>query len=512
MLLDTASSLAFTGGRRQSIAQLLTEKASLSPGAKIATLSRALKGLAPALPATRRLKEEPADGGWQAITPEQRLIQRTTLGATAFDYMVLEETGYRGYLERQLAFDQLDDQPLESALHEALPTLSISPAERYFFYSEEPEIPLFEFWIATVLRSIYSPRQLFERMVILWSDHFSIDTTSDLGLFFKPTDDEETIRRHALDSFPALLRASAHSPAMLSYLTNDTNFKDHPNENYARELMELHTLGPDEFTQQDVREVARCFTGWGFGKNAGRNFGRFDFDAAAHDSGEKTVLGHIIPAGGGIEDGEAVLSILAEHPATARLISRKMIRYLWGYEPPEWRVQRLADTYLATGGDIRAMLRVILSRRWLAKATPKLKRPYHLVTSTVRALFADIDEPLYLLFELLEAGQLPFNWAPPNGYPDSRDYWSSFLLPRWSFSSRVMLPEVGVTPQLDDFLNPHIRSAVLTARIDWLLTNQTMTQPARSQLRRFLGPPPRTPEHVAQAIGIAIASPDFQEY
>ncbi len=512
MLLDAASSFAFTGDRRQPFARKLADKARQDPTAKMAALCRAAATLSPALPTRQQLKAAHGDGGWQAVTPEQRLLQRTTLGATAFDHQVLEQVGYRGYLEQQLTLDQLDDQPLESVLRQALPTLSLSPAERLFYYSDEPEVVLFEFWFATVLRSIYSPRQLFERMVIFWSDHFSIDTTSDLALFFKPTDDESVIRAHALDNFPALLRASAHSPAMLSYLTNDTNLKDHPNENYARELMELHTIGPDAFTERDVKEVARCFTGWGFNREPNSQFGQFQFDAGAHDRGEKTVLGHTIPAGGGIEDGETVLSILAEHPETARLVSRKLIRYLWGYEPSEWRIQRIANIYQSTGGDVRAMLRTILRRPWLAKATPKLKRPYHLVTSAVRALFAEVNQPLYLIFELMQAGQLPFNWAPPNGYPDSQEYWSAFLLPRWSFSSRIMLPEVGVTPQLGKFMKPNLRSALLRDRIDWLLTHQTMTQTSRSEVRRFLGPPPRTPHHVAQAIGIAIASPEFQEY
>ena len=511
MLLDTASSYAFTGGSRQSIAHKLTEKSAARPSEKVATLSRVLQRLSPAMPASPRLKEA-ADGGWEAVSPEQRLIQRVTMGATAFENATVEQIGYRSYLERQIVPGQLDDAPLESALRQALPTLSLTPAERVFFYNQEPEVPLFEFWIATVLRSIYSPRQLFERMVVFWSDHFSIDTTSDFGIFFKPTDDEEVVRRHALDTFPALLRASAHSPAMLSYLTNDTNLKDHPNENYARELMELHTLGPDAFTEQDVKEVARCFTGWGFNKDGSPDYGRFQFDASAHDSGEKTVLGHTIPAGGGVEDGEEVLTILAQHPETARFVARKLLRYLWGYDPPEWRVQRVADTYLATGGSIPAMLRQILRRRWLTQATPKLKRPYHLVCSTVRALFASVQQPNYLLFELLQAGQLPFNWAPPNGYPDSRGYWSAFLLPRWGFSSRVMLSELGVEPGLGAYLNPSIRSAVLTDRIDYLLTNQTMTHAARSRIRRFLGPNPRASERVAQALGIGIASPDFQEY
>ncbi len=221
--------------------------------------------------------EKRRPGPPRGVSPEQRLIQRLSLGWNLAERQLIGQLGYEAYLERQLDYEAIDDSFLEQPLVEALPTLSMSPAQLLQSYIGEPSVPVVELLLATLYRSLYSPRLLFDRMVIFWSDHFNIDLFGEAGFLLKPTDDREVVRRYALSSFPELLWASAHSPAMLSYLTNDTNDQDHPNENYARELMELHTMGADRgYTEQDVKEVARCFTGWGFrGPAPAPLFGRF---------------------------------------------------------------------------------------------------------------------------------------------------------------------------------------------------------------------------------------------
>lgn len=444
--------------------------------------------------------------------PEERLIQRITMGFTLAEREQIEQLGYHAYLDRQLDYEAIDDGGLEDALHSALPTLGMSPAELLFNYHEDPIVPVFELLIATVYRSIYSPRQLFERMVILWSDHFNIDLLGDLGIWLKPTDDREVIRRHAMTSFPELLRASAHSPAMLDYLTNDSNVKGHPNENYSRELMELHTLGADRgYDQNDVREVARCFTGWAYRDYRQGAFGTFYFDAAEHDNGSKVVLGHQIAAGGGINDGERVLEILAEHPNTARFVASAMLRYLLGYDPGPRAIDAVAQTYLDTGGDIREMLRVVLARWRMWDAEPKLKRPYHLITSAVRALFGRVASPLFLLQSALEGGHLPFTWPAPNGYPDYESYWAGLLLPRWNFAAEMMGPDSGI--ELDTtFFDSALPVAELADRIDLLLFNSGMSPTSRQAMVDFLEREPVTSARLREAIGLALASPEFQHY
>ncbi len=452
----------------------------------------------------------------RAPTRNQRLIQRSTFGWTTSEQAAINQLGYDAYLERQLDYESIDDSPLEDILHDAFPTLAMSSWEIFDgYFEDEPEVPIFELILATLFRATYSPRQLYERMVTFWSDHFSINLLGDFGNVLKPVDDREIVRRHALGKFPDLLKASAYSPAMLVYLTNDTNVKGHPNENYARELMELHTLGVDRgYTQEDVVDVARAFTGWGVkGFEFGRQLGEFLFDREAHDTGGKTVLGRFIRPGGGQRDAVIVLDLLARHPNTADFVSRKMLRYMWGYEPSQGMVNRVARTYLDTGGDIREMLRVILRRAWMGTATDKLKRPFHHAVSTLRALGAEIEEPFFLIGQLYAAGHLPFTWEPPDGFPDSEGYWSGFILPRWNLSGDFLRGPVGVNiPALDPAQNPGLTRAVVRGRLNRQLMGGHMSASTKAELRDYFNGLPLNQQSVGEAIGLAVASPDFQLY
>lgn len=476
-----------------------TRRAPVVPDA----LLRAARSRAPG-PITKMA----ADG---AANFAHRLGQRATLGWTLGVQEQIETLGPEAWLARQLDPGSIDDHGLDQALADALPSLRMRPVERLIGYEGRYEELYFEQLLSTLYRAVYSPRQLFERMVTFWSDHFNIDLNSDFAIWIKQDDDRDVVRRHALGRFRDLLGASAHSPAMLSYLTNDSNVAGHPNENYARELMELHTLGiGGGYSQQDVREVARCFTGWRFGSfDAGLDFGRFVFDASRHDDGVKVVLGETIPAGGGAADGERVLDLLAAHPATSRFLARKLLVYFWGYEPDVRTVERVARVYRDTDGDLRAVVGAVLAWYDLAVATPKLKRPFHLVVSTVRALFAEIENPYSLLEAMLAAGQLPFNWAPPNGYPDSAGYWSGFVLPRWGFAAglwngalRVDLP----------FLTPDLGEAGLIDVLDVLLTGGTLSSTSRTALLGYLDQRGLDEATLGEVVGLVVASPVFQHY
>ena len=211
---------------------------------------------------------------------------------------------------------------------------------------------------ATLMRQLYSKRQLYEIMVEFWSDHFNIFIEKGNGFYLKTVDDREVIRKHALGSFRDLVWASAHSPAMMIYLDNQANEKSHPNENYARELMELHTLGVDGgYTQKDVMELARCLTGW----NVKEHFwlGDFVFKEDLHDTGEKNVLGLSIQPSG-IKEAEQVIEMLVTHPSTAKFISTKLARRFIADDPPQELIEKAAQTFLDTKGDIKSVLRVIL--------------------------------------------------------------------------------------------------------------------------------------------------------
>ena len=285
---------------------------------------------------------------------------------------------------------------------------------------------------ATLLRALYSERQLFEKMVEFWSDHFSIDVGKADGAWLKVVDDREVIRKHALGNFRDLLAASATSPAMLVYLDGRANVAGKPNENYAREILELHTLGVDGgYTQSDVMELARALTGWQVRMFFER--GRTVFSAKAHDPVSKHVLGLLLDAGPE-KDLALVVERLAAHPSTALFLARKLCRRFVSDDPPAGLVSGVAAAFTKSRGDIRQTLSALLHSREFREAPPKFKRPYTFVVSALRQSGARSDGGPGLQAELASLGQLPFAWPTPDGYPDNEEHWSARMLPRWNFA------------------------------------------------------------------------------
>lgn len=446
-------------------------------------------------------------------TPEQRLVQRATWGMTVTDMANVSDLGYKKFLSRQLSPETIDDGGFEDALNESLPTLAMTPFELY--QSGDEFRAVIELIVAKLLRAAYSPRQLYERMAAFWSDHFAIDILANHGYLLKATDDRDVIRAHALGRFHDLLSASAHSPAMLEYLTNDSNVRGHPNENYARELMELHTMGVDGgYTQEDVREVARCFTGWTLHNvyNPSREMGTFLFERFNHDRRSKRVLGTRIRKNQDEEDGLQVLALLSEHPKTAEFISYKLLRFFQGYDPDKRTVKRVASKFSKTGGNIRSTMKTVLSKSNMRTATPKLKRPQHLMVSAVRATSADINRIDYMVETLESSGHLPYAWTSPDGYPDDEIYWSGYILPRWNFAADMPDPResgIHVAPAL---LDESQSKKKFVRRLDRRMFNGTMSDETRIGIEEFLDAGKYNTKRLREAVGIAIASPEFQNY
>jgi uncharacterized protein (DUF1800 family) len=443
------------------------------------------------------------------------MVQRLTMGFTGEELALAQAAGTaQDYLEYHLAYTAIDDSILDQRL-QSYPTLFMQP---YELIPVSPAHIISELTEATILRSVLSKRQLFERMVEFWTDHFNIDINNGNARWLKTIDDRDVIRAHALDTFPALLSASAHSPAMLYYLDNASSVAGNPNENYARELMELHTLSVNGgYTQQDVIEVARCFTGWTvYPTNWPVETLRwtFRYNGAVHDNGAKVVLGHDIPAGGGINDGLMVLDILANHPSTAQFISKKLCKRFWSYDPPQSLIDDVAATYTATGGDIKEMLRTLFANPDPATVPPKYKRPYHLLVSGLRGAAADIVTTTGLRTQLAAAGQIPFSWGPPDGYPDTLSAWVGLILPRWNFGAALMNNNVsGTSVDINAFLAgvPNTAQGVAD-QIDTALFGGQMPPADKDRIRDYMLPDPPTTARKREALGLAIGSPGYQWY
>ncbi len=377
-----------------------------------------------------------------------------------------------------------------------------------------------ELQLDKITRAIESDRQLYEIMVDFWSNHFNLDVKKNLVRSLIIVDNREVIRPHVFGTFRELLGASAKSPAMLLYLDNASSTRevdmnamrrnrrgnnrivaaDAPattpaiapkkrggiNENYARELMELHTLGVDGgYSQQDVQEVARCFTGW----SVDRESGEFMYRRYAHDDGEKVVLGQRIPAGGGIEDGERVLDILAAQPETAKFIALKLCTRLIADEPPQSAVDNAAKTFLETKGNLRAVVKnIATSTEFFSTGAyrAKIKSPFEYAISSVRALDGVIlidkgstpgarmmlvadgvaavrlggggkryknAERKSIARQIVEMGQPLFSYQAPTGYSEDSRKWVSTgaLVSRLNFALALVggdVQNVLATPTL----------------------------------------------------------------
>jgi uncharacterized protein (DUF1800 family) len=434
----------------------LLSRRGLLKGAAGAGAASALLGALPAqaaLDGPRLLKVQELDSmaaPFSASTDRvAHLLHRATYGVRPGELERARRMGVEAWLDEQLHPERIDDSEAEAELARLFPTLRRSAQELFKKAGDDEDggwIIALELKKSAIFRALRSKRQLFEVMAELWSNHFSMYHFKDGLAVLKTVDDREVVRRFALGKFREILLASARSPAMLTYLDNEDNVADGPNENYARELMELHAIGVDAgYTQQDVREVARCFTGWTVDYRDEGTDGNFYFDPDSHDFGPKTVLGVAIAGGEpGLLDGRRVIETLARHPACARFISFKLCRRFVADVPPDALVSRAAATFTATGGDIRAVLKtILLSDEFFAAPEAKLKRPFEFLISALRTLEADVTAQGLenLIWSLYPLGQVPFEWEPPNGYPDVGAAWANTngLLNRWNLASSLIL-------------------------------------------------------------------------
>lgn len=401
------------------------------------------------------------------------------------------------YVEQQLQPERIDDSACDTIIaNQGFTTLAKSLEQLWAEHVKKPGLtygeriqPVEETRKTAFLRAIYSKRQLTEVLADHWHNHFSIygwdSWTAPVFVHY----DRDVIRGNMLGNFRTMLEAVAQSPAMLYYLDNQSNSGGNPNENYARELFELHAMGAENYygvvpliinngnyehpapkdpdgkpllyIDEDVYGATTCFTGW----RVDDNTGLFTFDANSHFPYQKVVLGRLIPAAQGIKDGKDVLDILAKHPRAARYICRRLCRRLINDNPSERIVQEAADVFMANVEAPDQLAKVtrtiLLSPEFRTTWGEKIKRPFEYAVSLLRAAEADFTPENGFFWTYDAMGQSLFAWSPPNGFPDDKETWSSTmpLLQRWrACNSLIEWRYGGEGPNKDDrrlvFMNP----------------------------------------------------------
>lgn len=512
-------------------------------------LSLGLLGLALSLNpgVASRPPEDPATAA--VVTPRdsaRHVLQRLAWGPRPGEIDRVASEGVDRWIAAQLAVSTIDD-PNRRQVDERRVSLTIPTADLLDIYAARrraaakgdtaraalragaPDRPtdlrevLIDYASLTLDRQAMSEHQLAEVLADFWSNHFNVFLNKGQDRVLLRDHIEQAIRPHAMDRFEDLLVATATSPAMLFYLDNAHSVAARPargarqargiNENYARELLELHTLGVDGgYSQADVIAVARVLTGWGIDPRTGR----FRFTAAAHDRGAKTVLGVSFPAGGGEAEGHRLLHVLATHPSTIRHISTKLCARFVSDDPAPGCVAAATRAWQASGGEIREVLRAIVrSDAFWAEAvhSTKVKSPHEFLVSALRALDADPAHAPRLVAMLGDLGQPLFQQSAPTGWPERATDWvsSSALLARMNCALALVGGTVrGVRPTLLSTADLPDEPAALVDRLDQEILGGTMSPTTRRTIHERLLAATDPAAARQTAVGLVLGSPEFQ--
>jgi uncharacterized protein (DUF1800 family) len=437
-----------------------------------------------------------------------------------------------------------------------------SPLE-FYQQLKTPQRIVVELSMAKIDRAIYSERQLYEEMAAFWFNHFNVFAGKGADRWMLTSYERDTIRPRAMGKFQDLVEATAKSPAMMFYLDNWLNTDPNAeqriaqqrrgrggfggfgrpqmrpgqqqqqqqkrqfgiNENYGRELMELHTLGVDAgYTQQDVVEVAKCFTGWTIRQP--QQSGEFFFNPQLHVNGPKHVLGHTIEAGG-MNDGFEVIKLLTHDPHTARHISQQIAQHFVSDNPPASLVDRMAQTFTSSDGDIKAVLHTMFysPEFWSRDAyAVKIKSPFELVVSAARAVGANVDLPLPMMLWSARIGEPLYQCQPPTGYKDTAETWvnTGALLNRLNYSLTLAGNRLrGAHVDIASLVGPEAAgnpNGALDRTIQVLLNGDVSAQ-TRSTLEKQLNDPqvieaklddPIKKINVGTVAGLVLGAPEFQ--
>lgn len=484
------------------------------------------------------------------------LLQRATYGARPEDIARVESMGIEAWLEWQLNPAQIDDRSFDQRL-DLYPAAKLSSTEMYAKYPPPQMIRqqmggadslsdtdlrrmgflppgrlLADLVGAKLQRAVYSERQLEAVMTDFWFNHFNVFWGKGPDKWLVSEYEEVAIRPNVFGDFEELLTATASHPAMLVYLDNwrsavpdsassrsrrrQQGRSSGLNENYARELMELHTLGVDGgYTQEDVVEVARAFTGWTISgmrevRETGRGEVTFQFVPFRHDRGEKIVLGHRLPAGRGIEDGQEVIRMLASHSATARHIATKLVQAFVADEPPPGLVDELAREFLDSDGDLRRVTFALFTAPEFYESRyrgSKIRSPFELIASALRLSDARVNPSRGLVGLLRQLDHMPYLETAPTGYPETNPEWvsSGAMLQRINFGLALAAGQI-------DGVSVEATNAPLAELIEDLLPGgdtDRLEEIVRTDLEKNTS---RTRHWSERARGLVLGSPEFQRH
>ncbi len=418
---------------------------------------------------------------------DRHLARRLTFGPDPQTLGDIASMGRSAWVDAQFAPSGLDHSAVDAKLAQ-LPALTMNPVELQAAYplNSDRTAAGAQLKLGSLIRWVHSPAQLFERMVEFWSDHFNVPAEGAILNLLKIVEDREAIRPNALGRFKDLIVASAKSPAMLVYLDNAFSSVGAINENYARELLELHTVGVDGgYTEDDIVATARLLTGW----TVDPQTGEFIFRPARHDSAQVTIMGWTRPASGDpVAHGEAFLHYLAMHPNTAVFVSGKIATRFVSDTPSKSLVDAMAAAWAQNDSAIEPVLRAMINHPDFDAAPPKFRRPLDYLAMVCRAVHADIAptsnvaQLIDLYRTLVGLGQAPFEWPAPNGYPDVASPWlnGGSLLNRWNLTGDVIAghhvsiqPDpTPLRPQLDRLDRTQIYETVTQFLLDESPTSQ----------------------------------------
>ncbi len=505
----TSKSRDAVPSRRRFFALGASAVASVAGASVLGAQSGTLRGKPiPTTPAAGAKLDPSTD--WR--DPVLRLVRRITMGLEPNEVALARSLGYYGYLEYQLNASAIDDGANETLVAQRMPMISQTYAQLKTADGGEVYSQLAD---AMVQRAAFSKRQLQERMVEFWSDHFNVlfDKIGNL----KIDDDRNVIRPNALGKFPAMLRANSQSPAMLGYLDQQSSKKPTPNQNYAREIMELHTLGVNGgYTQDDVAQLSRILTGYSYDGN-----GLFVYQPTFHDFTAKTFLGTTFPAMASTataqfkSEADTALTMLVNHPSTANFIATKMAKWLLSYTPPQQVIDDTTAKYLSTGGDIKEMIRVILTSKNLMAAPAKFKRPYHLLVSSLRGMGVEVANIRSTRQRVDVMDQQLFYWEQPDGYTDKITWWSGLASQRWNWATFISNQNSATTTRVNttaNFRAPSDTAEGVVNQVNVRMFGGEMPLSLSSSLIGYLKGGTYSDTRVRETIALAASSHQFQWY